>query len=81
MWSAMRSGSRSFSPTAVGHVLDEARGQSDRDCTRGGGPVICPDCNGNRLIGGMLCTRCHGNAQIPRDQLRPGEHAPFEERP
>lgn len=40
--------------------------------------AICPDCRGERRIKGRLCKRCKGDAQIPRNQLRVGETAPFE---
>lgn len=41
-------------------------------------PAICPECRGERRIGGKLCRRCKGNAQISRDKLRPGEVGAFE---
>jgi hypothetical protein len=41
--------------------------------------AICPDCKGERRVGGHLCKRCKGNAQVPRSELKPGEMGAFEE--
>jgi hypothetical protein len=39
--------------------------------------VICPDCRGERRVGGSLCKRCGGNAMISKSQLAPGEKGAF----